>query len=76
MEPIANENCDFNLFDIGIHCATRLRMGGICISLQLKKVFLLPALCNFWRIVHLKLYFTLMMLINLFVHVCMICYAP
>ena len=37
-----------------------------------KIVFLLPALCNFWRIVNLKLYFTLMMLMNLFVHVCVI----
>ena len=41
-----------------------------------KIVFLLPALCNFWRIVPLKLYFTLMMLMTSFVHVCMICYAP
>ena len=41
-----------------------------------KKVFILPALCNFWRIVHLKLYFTSMMLMNVFVHVCIICYAP
>ena len=74
MEPIMK--IVSNLFDIRIHCATRLRMGGICISLQLKKiVFLLPALCNFWSIVHLKLYFTLM-LMHLFVHVCMICYAP
>ena len=70
MEPIMK--IVTNLFDI--HCTTRLRMGGICISLQI--VFLLPALCNFWRIVHLKLYFTLMMLMTLFVRVCMICYAP